>query len=285
MDEYEEIPWTTLLSEHRQGRARTLYLAAAVIVAAVVGFVGIRWFAAPGHGEEPALAATVETTTTGAVDGEPAPAATTAVVTPTTTVLSEADLMATPSAMVELAAVARAEWFVTDYFTVDGPVPEELVSAFVNDAALPDLPGGVDADISYVEWARAFDIRATERGYAVSVVFRSLTEEPDGAFVRGPVRAVDVLVAVEDGETAIADLPVPILPPVYHSIDGWMETDGEALGEAIIATLDYAAMFDEDAEVIQSGASGPDWRVVFTIGDRSGNRWPVVMRSDTIPGS
>jgi hypothetical protein len=92
-----------------------------------------------------------------------------------------------------------------------------------------------------------------------------------------------VLVAVEDGETAILDLPIPILPPVFHSIDGWMQTEGEALDEAIAATLDYAGMFDESAAVVQSGSSGPEWRVVFTIGDRSGNRWPVVMRSDTIP--
>jgi hypothetical protein len=117
------------------------------------------------------------------------------------------------------------------------------------------------------------------------VVFRSLTEEPDGTFIRSPVRAVDVLVAVDDGGTAIADLPIPILPPVYHTIDGWMDTEGEAHDEAITATLDYAGMFDEDAVVVQSGTSGPDWRVVFTIGDRSGNRWPVVMRSDTIPGT
>jgi hypothetical protein len=96
---------------------------------------------------------------------------------------------------------------------------------------------------------------------------------------------VDVLVAVDDGETAIADLPIPILPPVYHTIDGWMETEGEAHDEAIAATLDYAGMFDENPVVVQSGTSGPEWRVVFTIGDRSGNRWPVVMRSDAIPGT
>ncbi|MCJ7779895.1 MAG: hypothetical protein MUQ27_03645, partial [Acidimicrobiia bacterium] len=147
------------------------------------------------------------------------------------------------------------------------------------------LPDGEGMGISYVEWARAFDVRPTISGYAVSVVFRSLTEEPDGAFVRGPVRAVDVLIAVEEGETAIAELPIPILPPVYHAIDGWMVTNGEAHDAAITATLDYAGMFDENAQVIESGAAGPEWRVVFTVGDRSGNRWPVVMRSDTIPGS
>jgi len=279
VDEYEEIPWSTLLSEHRQGRTKTLYLAAAVIVAVVVGFVGIRWLTAPGHGDEPDFAAPVETTM-----AETA-AEVVAATTTTAAVLSEADLMAVQPSVAEMAAVARAEWFVTDYFTIDGPLPEELISAFVNDALLPDLPGSADADISYVEWARAFDIRPTATGYAVSVVFRSLTEEPDGAFARGPVRAVDVLVAVDGGETAIAELPIPILPPVYHTIDGWMESEGEANDEAIAATLDYAGMFDENAVVVQSGTSGPEWRVVFTIGDRSGNRWPVVMRSDAIPGA
>lgn len=281
MDDYEEIPWSTLLSEHQQGRTKTLYVAAAVIVALVVGFVGVRWLTAPGHGDGAVAAAPTETTTV--APDEPADSTTTT--TSTIAVLSEADLMAVQPAMAELSAVARAEWFVTDYFTVDGPLPEELVSAFVNDAVLPDLPSPADADISYVEWARAFDIRPTPSGYAVSVVFRSLTEEPDGTFIRSPVRAVDVLVAVDDGGTAIADLPIPILPPVYHTIDGWMDTEGQAHDEAITATLDYAGMFDEDAVVVQSGTSGPDWRVVFTIGDRSGNRWPVVMRSDTIPGT
>lgn len=282
MDEYEEIPWSTLLTEHHQGRAKTLYMAAGIIVAVVIGFVGIRWFIAPGHGEQPALAAPAETTTTEAVAVETESSSTTTV---TTDVLSEADLMAVVPAVAELAAVARAEWFVTDYFTVDGPIPEELISAFVNDAAIPDLPTGDEAGISYVEWARAFDVRPTTDGYAISIVFRSLTEEPDGAFVRGPVRAVDVLIAVEDGETAVAELPIPILPPVYHAIEGWMLTDGQAHEEAITATLDYAGLFDANAEVVESGVAGPEWRVVFTIGDRSGNRWPVVMRSDTIPGA
>jgi len=278
MDEYEEIPWSTLLSEHRQGRAKTLYLGAGILVAIVMGFAGIRWLSAPGHGESPAVAAPVESTTTVAAPTESGS-------TTTMGVLSEADLMAIEPATAEYGAVARAEWFVTDYFTVDGPMPEELLSAFVNDARLPDLPGGTDAGTSYVEWARAYDVRPTTDGYAVSVVFRSLTEEPDGSFVRGPVRAVEVLVAVVDGETAIAELPIPILPPVYHTIDGWMETSGEARDDAVAATLDYAGMFDENPEIVESGVAGPEWRVVFTVGDRSGNRWPVVMRSDTIPGS
>ena len=277
MDEYEEIPWSTLLSEHRRGRAKTAYIAAGVLVAVVIGFVGIQRLTAPGHGEAAPTAVPMETTTS------VAPAVVTE--STTTTVLTEADLMAIEPATAEYGAVARAEWFVTDYFTVDGPVPEELLSAFVNDAVVPDLPRPDDAGTSYVEWARAYAVHPTADGYAVSVVFRSLTEEPDGSFIRGPVRAVEVLVAVEGDETAIAELPVPIMPPVYHTIDGWMQTNGAAPDEAVAATREYAALFDEGSEVIESGSDGPDWRVVFSISDRSGNRWPVVMRSDTIPGS
>ncbi|MEN8234470.1 MAG: hypothetical protein ABFR89_06055 [Actinomycetota bacterium] len=282
MDEYEEIPWSTLLTEDRQGRAKTLYFAAALIAAVIVGFVGVRWLTNPGHGEPQALAAPLDTTTSTALPAEPEPEPV------TTSVLSEADLQAVQAVepvVAELAAIARAEWFVTDYFTVDGPMPEELFTAFVGDAVLPEMPILQDTGITYVEWARAFDVRATPNGYGVSVVFRSLTEEADGTFVRSPVRAVEILVAVQEGETAVAELPVPILPPVYHRVDGWMETMGDADEKAIAATLDYAGMFDDTVEIVESGVAGPEWRVVFTIGDRSGNRWPVVMRSDTIPGS
>ena len=108
IEEHEEIPWSMLVEQDRHGRRRTLYLAAAAIVAVVVGFTGIRFFEGQRHGEDTA---------------GPAPTATTAaaaVRTTTTTLLSEADLMAVDPTTMALAAVARAEWFVTDYFTVDG---------------------------------------------------------------------------------------------------------------------------------------------------------------------
>ena len=198
MDEYEEIPWTTLLSEHRQGRAKTLYVVAGVLVAVVIGFAGIRWVNAPGHGEPQTLAPPVTATTTTAPP-------VTSEATTTTGVLSEADLMAVQPATAELGAVARAEWFVTDYFTVDGPMPEELPAAFVVDADLPDSFRETASGTSYVEWARAYEVRPTADGYAVSVVFRSLTEEPDGAFVRGPVRGARGRAGRGDGDRGPAD--------------------------------------------------------------------------------
>lgn len=49
-EEFEHIPWSNLVAEHRGQRVKLLYLAAAVIVAAVTGFVGIRWLSGPQHG-------------------------------------------------------------------------------------------------------------------------------------------------------------------------------------------------------------------------------------------
>ena len=108
-----------LVEQDRHGRRRTLYLAAAAIVALVVGFTGIRWFEGHRQGEGAPLPAPTETT-------EAAAAPTT-----TTALLSEADLMAVDSSLATLAAVARAEWFVTDYFTAPLGVPLRPSAVFV----------------------------------------------------------------------------------------------------------------------------------------------------------
>ena len=50
-DEFEHIPWSSLMAEHRSQRTKLLYLVAGVIVAVVVGFVAVRWLSGPQHGE------------------------------------------------------------------------------------------------------------------------------------------------------------------------------------------------------------------------------------------
>ena len=103
VEEHEEIPWSMLVDQDRRGRSRTWYAVAAVIFAVVVGVVGVRWVNGHRHGEVPADTSVVEN-----------PVATTAAPVPTTTaMLSEADLMAVDPTTMGLAAVARAEWFVT----------------------------------------------------------------------------------------------------------------------------------------------------------------------------
>lgn len=261
-----------LVEQDRYGRRRTLYLAAAAVVAVVVGFTGIRWF--EGHRNGEGVSEPVPTVTTAASP----------VLTTTTTLLSEADLRAVDPSLATLAAVARAEWFVTDYFTIDGSPAPDLQAAFPTDAALPDLPHSTSGGrVSFVEWARAYDIRQHQDGYVVTVLFRSLFEGDDGIYNRSPLRAVDVIVLVRDRMTAIGDLPIPVTAPVDHGIGGWMRGLGEAPQGAVASALEYARQFTRDPMLIESASSGDRWRVVFTIDDPSGARFPVVLRSDVSP--
>lgn len=272
IEEHEEIPWSMLVEQDRHGRRRTLYLAAAAIVAVVVGFTGIRWF--EGHRNGEGVSEPVPTVTTAASP----------VLTTTTTLLSEADLRAVDPSLATLAAIARAEWFVTDYFTIDGSPAPDLQAAFPTDAALPDLPHSTsDGRVSFVEWARAYDIRQHQDGYVVTVLFRSLFEGDDGIYNRSPLRAVDVIVLIRDRMTAIGDLPIPVTAPVDHGIGGWMRGLGEAPQGAVASALEYAGQFTQDPMLIESTSSGDRWRVVFTIDDPSGARFPVVLRSDVSP--
>jgi len=91
---------------------------------------------------------------------------------------SEADLMAVLPEEEMRAAVMRAEWFVTDFFTVDGASSAEsdVTAALATPPDEVPLPHATATDgISYVEWARAFFVEPVEPGiYRVSVAFRTL---------------------------------------------------------------------------------------------------------------
>lgn len=267
-EEHEEIPWSMLVDHDRRSRSRTLYIGAAVIVALVVVITGIRWVNGHRHGPSEAVALVTSTTT---------------VPPPTTTVVSEADLMAIEPAADRLAAIARAEWFVTDYFTIDGSPAPEFLDAFTNDAELPDLPPLTgESAVSFVEWARATAVRSHPGGYVVTVLYRTLYESDEQRFERSPVRGVDVIVIVDGERTAIAELPQPVPIPVAAGVGGWMDTSREISGEVIAAALETAAGLTQNPALVEAGGSGAAWRVLFTVEDLSGARFPMVLRSDIL---
>lgn len=271
VEEHEEIPWAMLVDQEHRSRSRLLYLVAAAILIVVVAVTAVRWVGSRRHGELPSAAVEVA-------------APTTLPPLPTTTLLSEADLVGRDDSAGRRAAIVRAEWFVTDYFTMDGSPAPELIAAFPTDAELPELPqlAGSSA-VSYVEWARAYATRSYQNGYVVTVIFRTLYENEEQRYERSPVRAVDVIVLVDDDLTAIGDLPIPVEPPTGQAISGWMHGTGEVADADLASSLEYAGRFTDDPALLESGTAGSVWRVVFTVEDPSGARFPMVMRSDVDP--
>lgn len=265
-EEHEEIPWTMLVDYERKTRSRFWYVLAAVLLAAVAGVTAVRWFEGRRHGELPvATPATVTTLVASST---------------TTSLATEAALLAADPAVDTLAATATAEWFVTDYFTVDGAPTPELTSLFTTDAVLPELPGTVeDGPVSFVEWARATAARPQRGDVVVTVLFRTLYENADGRIERSPVRAVDVVVVVDGDQTAVAELPIPVDVP-GHGLAGWATTGGPPSQEAETAAISRAASVGSDPVVFSSGQTEDGWRVVVGVVDPSGARFPVAVRSE-----
>jgi hypothetical protein len=222
-EEFEQIPWSSLMTDKAEGVDPKVYIAVGVVGLLVAVIFGVRIFG--GSSAQP----------TPPVDTPAAPASVTTV--PTTTaglIVSEADLMAGPTGtaaeLLALRQVAFAEWFVTDYFTVDGSSENErslreLLAPAASSLLLPhsdDTP----TPAMYVEWARSVDVR--EIGGAlveVDVVYRTITET-DAGFVRDPVSAVVVTLrsgSVDAGVTGLPmpiDVPMPGTPGITSGVDG-----------------------------------------------------------------
>lgn len=277
--EFEHIPWSSLVVEETgRRRQRLVYLAIGAAAAAIVGFIGVRWLIGPDHGRD--------------LVTEPSapPAAEETIVSTTTTLpaLSEADLRAPPEPADASLAMMRAEWFVTDFFTVDGD-PAQLAAiedALADGVQRPDLPHEVGETpvITYVEWARAFRAEPIANAtFAVDVAYRTIADTGDGRFERTAVRAVQVLVMVGDGSSAVADIPTPIPPP---GDAGWfvVETlEGAATPEMSEDAMDYARLFDEDAELVSIVADGTSWRAVVLVDAGTGVRFPMTVSTALLP--
>lgn len=274
-EEIEHVPWSELMEESDERRRRALYLAAGLIGAVVLGVILARAWWAPST---PA-AVPVET-------GPVTSAGETAVAAPTTSVpelplYSEADLMADPPDPSVRAAVARAEWFVTDYFTADFEPSgsADVRSALPGGSKLPNLPQDGSEGVSYVEWARAYRVEEVGVGlYSVGVVFRTLGAPPDSGFSRQPVRAVEVTVEVTpDGGTTVVDLPAPAVLPLGPEPQPWSD-DQEPAPEAVSERgLAEAAAWGTEPRLVASQRTASGWRLVLTVADAVGNRWPLAI--------
>lgn len=288
-EEYEQIPWSQLTGGPPGGKRRLLYIAAAalgtLVLAIIVGRAFLSSSSAPqAPGETVALS-----------EQEPGETEEGASTTPAedagSLLYREADLLAFAGSPGERAAVARAEWFVTDYFTADlEPTGSaDVRTALPAGADLPDMPQDAASSLSYVEWARAF--RVEEEGgvggglFRVGVVFRTLGAPPDHGFYRLPVRAVEVLVQVSDeGGSVVVDLPMPVPVPAGPEPSAWPEDGREPPRRVADAALAQVSGWGEQPRLVNAARTEAGWRVVLTVADEVGNRWPAVVMVPALSG-
>ncbi|MFQ5516418.1 MAG: hypothetical protein ACE5E8_02490 [Acidimicrobiia bacterium] len=281
-EDYEDVPWSDLLGTRRAQLPKVGYGIAAVLGAVALVVVVMRL---GGTSRPEPIELTPAPST-----GSPSPAAS-AVPAPVTTaaelpavVVTEADLAALSADTPQLvAATARAEWFVRDYFTVDQD-PQGSASirrALPDGVALPDLPqDAVDpAGMAYVEWAKAYEVhQVAPEVFQVAVAFGSLSAPADGRFTRLPPRLVVVHVAVStDLASVVLDLPQPVglpPPPPLTVVTGVGATPPPTVLEA---ATDLLASWGMDPEVTAATATGGVWRVEATVADATGHRWPLVL--------
>ena len=287
-EEVEQIPWAMLADQLEGGRRRSLgMLALAVAAAVIVAVVALNVLRRPSGTTveivpgttEVAAAAAAPTLPEPPADASPADAAATE---PTPTALpapglySEADLMAVaPEHDLRLVA-ARAEWFVSDYFTVLGA--DDPVDGLAD--AVP-RPSADDVGCSCVEWVRTMTV--TPLGpdeYEAAVLYRTLRRDDAGDLVRTPVRAVSLRIVVDpEGGLGVAGLPRPVAVPPLAATS--VELVTPPAGVAAAALTEVAGLGTEP-EVIGGVAGEVSWRVVVVLTDVSGIRWPYEV---TVPNA
>jgi len=192
---------------------------------------------------------------------------------------SEADLMAVLPEQELRSASAAAEAFVAAYFTIDGVEGAELM--------LPEgLPHPVrkgEQGVAWVERTHTTALVSTESGrYEVTVAYQIMATGPSGGFLRLPLRAVTVPVAMQPGGgVAIADLPSPAETPEVVAMTppelGAGEDPPDPVVDQAIRQVPWPAA---QVEVLTTHRTDAGWRVVIQVDDGAGNLVPLVVTVD-----
>ena len=218
-EELEQIPWSALVADADDGPDRRWIWIAAIGLLGVVVYLLVRLLTQGGQPlAEPST--TISEPPVAGCDVDPDGCESPDTTTVGAVVISEEDLRAenpTVSLVMDaraMAAAARAEWFVSDWHTVDGSVAtdDSTRSAFV---AGIEPTSAVDAGpVTYVEWARASSIEESGEGFRVVVLYRQISFEDEGGWVRNDVRADAVDIVFVNGAPFVAAEPTALA-------DGW----------------------------------------------------------------
>lgn len=202
-EELDQIPWSQLAVDADDGVDRRWYVAGVAVGIVVMAVLGVRLLAGSGGQPDPA-----------AIPITPATDATSVTTTTSGVIVTEASLRSEESASA-LDAVAVAEWFVMDLYTVDGSA--ETVAA-IRDRVDPSLATeSLEHDDpaalrTFVEWARAFDVTHDAETASVSVAYRMI-RDIGGSYERDPVVAVAVDLTRTDGRWTVGSWPRQTVAP------------------------------------------------------------------------
>ncbi len=266
---FEHVPWAHLAEPPREKKLRVAYVAAGAIALAALGALAARSI---NRSPEPPPVAVSSAETTPLVHALPPPPS-------RVEALTEADLLAVTPGRGEVSAAVRAEWFVSDYFSSGG-------NPGAHQAVLDALPEGsrLGSDSgagfsSYVEWAATTRIEAIGTNqFRSTVLFRILVSEGEAGYVRLPVQAVDVMVAVDaGGGTRVMDLPMPATVPPGPPFPAWSEPVEEIPAPVQTAALRIAGSWGDEASVVEASRREGGWRVVVGVADEAGIRWPLTL--------
>lgn len=208
-EELEQIPWSALVAEVDDRPDRKWYMVGAGVALLALGWLAIQ-FLVPGGQPTPEAAPTTIT------EANP----------PTTDigsalVVSEDDLRSIEGSEGvdddQRMAIARAEWFITDWHTSDGSEEtlEASAAALLPSVALTDRADREEQ--TYVEWARATSVSQSEGGFEVTVAYRTVSTSDGLSYSREPVRADVVDVVFVDGVPLVAAVPSLVSDPWARS--------------------------------------------------------------------
>jgi len=268
-EELESIPWSRLLEEGRPRGNRLIYIAAGAIILFALAAIAARTLWRPSVAEPPPLAVSMTTAPT-----------TTSVPAALPVLFSEADLMAALDAESSRAAAAFAEWFVYDFFTVDGdPNAIEAVAEALPPGVPADLlPHGSTDKVTYVEWARSARVTEISAGrFEVLVMFRTVSADPDTPYARGRMRAVTVPMQMSgSGGFRLTELPAPAFVPQRPDVPTWESPLGPgAAGPNAAATA--LSWRDTAFEGLEAELIDGRWRLLFRNALESGTAWPFLI--------
>ena len=262
---YERIPWEHLQQPKPDRQWLVVGVAAAVALGALAySFVKNQPTAVvPPPAPAPTVAAAPVATI------PPAPAATVA----TPMVVAEADLYAVEPERLIDQAIAHAEWFAVEYFSVDGSEASRLALSSLMPAGVP-LPEAEPGVQVFVDWVGALSVTETAPlTYRIEVAVRSLRAEGEEAFVRQPTRLATVEVGFDaEGRPRVLWPPEVSVPTTSTPQPLTLDQVPAVLADQVAASY---------GEVVGGTALADGrWRVVAIVAGVDGVRRPITV---TVP--